>query len=125
VAEYKSQAHYNIRRCRAKARYNMKFTLNELLCDTVTPRLVMIRGYEYTRVKLAMVCPLTTIGGRSQRVAIERGIGERCALEACVLILREFACLAMWRFRRCTWPGRYGALTMSEWNHRTDSETAV
>lgn len=57
MAEYKGRAHYNLSRCIAKARYNTKSTQIELLCDTVQPRLVMIRGYEYTRVKLASVYP--------------------------------------------------------------------
>ena len=80
MAEYKGQAHYNIRRRKAKARYNTKSMQIEMLCDTVSPRLVMIRGCEYTRVKLATVYPLALIGGRSHRVSNNvRTVEETCA----------------------------------------------
>ena len=57
----------------------------EVLRDAVSPRLVVIRGCEYTRVNLATVYPSAPTGGRPQRVSSE--IGR--TLELYALIMRE------------------------------------
>jgi hypothetical protein len=94
----------------------------EMLRDTVSPRLVMIRGYEYTRVKLATAYPSSTpVGGRSQRVSDNVRTGE----EICARIVIVGAA------RVCTkwWPGVSngdGAPIMSEWrSSRADSAWAL
>ena len=72
----------------------------EMLRDTVSPRLVVIRGCEYTRVKLATVYPLAPIGGPSKRVSSDVGADEGYALEAYTLMLRGCANLSMRRLLR-------------------------
>jgi hypothetical protein len=90
----------------------------EMLCDTVSPRLVMIRGCEYTRVKLATVYPSAPIGGHSQRGS--KGFGH--ALESYILDTAQ-VCMVVHVAWMLTW--KNGARATSERNGRSDFEWAL